>query len=43
MNTFTINAVEGKSFSSIDGKLISDSTFSSELVSPIGCEYIFLK
>ena len=38
MNTFTISTIEGKDFSSIDGKTILDSAFSSELVFEYSCK-----
>ena len=38
MNAFTINTIEGKGFSSIDGKTILDSAFSSELVFEYSCK-----
>ena len=38
MNTFTISTIEGKDFSSIDGKTILDSAFSSRLVFEHSCK-----
>ena len=38
MNTFTISTIEGKDFSSIEGKTILDSAFSSELVFEYSCK-----